>query len=147
MELRCKDVECSAPHVCSCSSSASASPEGTAAPLAHQSMEKNSAILYFITGLSPTCMCVHENTLFKVFVGLNDQRQPKTFNMCALYTTYIWLDISLSPLPVILHIKEAAKSPHNVTNGNPTRGSRFYSNLLDTSVCIYQLVFKHCSKR
>jgi len=34
-----------------------------------------------------------------------------------------------------------------VTSGNCTPGSRFYSDLLDTSVCIYQFVLKRCSKR
>ena len=36
----------------------------------------HSAISYFITGLSPTCMfvCAWENTLIKVFVGSNDQQ-------------------------------------------------------------------------
>ena len=33
------------------------------------------------------------------------------------------------------------------TSGNRTPGSRFYSDLLDTSVCIYQHVLKRCSKR
>ena len=31
---------------------------------------------------------------------------------------------------------------YNLSSGNRTSGSRFYSNLLDTSVCIHQLVFK-----
>jgi len=35
----------------------------------------------------------------------------------------------------------------NVTSGNRTPGSRFYSDLLDTSVCIHQLVLKRLSKR
>ena len=34
-----------------------------------------------------------------------------------------------------------------ISSGNRTPGSRFYSDLLDTSVCIHQLVLKHCSKR
>ena len=34
-----------------------------------------------------------------------------------------------------------------LTSGNHTPGSRFYSDLLDTSVCIHQLVLKHLSKR
>ena len=34
-----------------------------------------------------------------------------------------------------------------VTSGNRTPGSRFYSDLLDTSVCIHQLVLKPRSKR
>jgi len=36
----------------------------------------HSAISYFITGLSPTCLfaCAWENTLIKVFVGSNDQQ-------------------------------------------------------------------------
>jgi len=32
-----------------------------------------------------------------------------------------------------------------VTSSNRTPGSSFYSDLLDTSVCIHQLVLKHCS--
>ena len=41
--------------------------------------------------------------------------------MCAFYTTYTLLDISLSPLPVISHIKEAAKGLHNImlSTGGP----------------------------
>ena len=31
-----------------------------------------------------------------------------------------------------------------LTSGNRTPGSRFYSDLLDTSVCIYQFVLKRC---
>jgi len=33
------------------------------------------------------------------------------------------------------------------SSGNRTPGSRFYSDLLDTSVCIHQLVLKRLSKR
>jgi len=32
------------------------------------------------------------------------------------------------------------------TSGNRTLGSRFYSDLLDTSVCIHQLILKRHSK-
>ena len=35
----------------------------------------------------------------------------------------------------------------SLPSGNRTPGSRFYSDLLDTSVCIHQLVLKRRSKR
>jgi len=34
-----------------------------------------------------------------------------------------------------------------ISSGNRTPGSRFYSDLMDTSVCVHQLVLKRLSKR
>ena len=36
---------------------------------------------------------------------------------------------------------------HIITSGNRTPGSRFYSDLFETSVCMHQLILKRCSKR
>ena len=53
----------------------------------------HSAISYFITGLSPTCMlaCAWENTLIKVFVGSNDQQWRQTMTFCLGVVKHAWL--------------------------------------------------------
>ena len=82
----------------------------------------HSAISFFIAGLSPTCMfaCAWENTLFKVFVGSNDQQwhQPMTFHMCVFYTTDTWLDISFVSITSNFTPKRSRKrsTQHNVIN-------------------------------
>jgi len=49
-----------------------------------------------------------------------------------------------------MELLHATINPYVVSSGNRTRGSRYYSDLLDTladSVCIHQLILKRCSKR
>ena len=51
----------------------------------------HSAISYFVTGLSPTCMfaCGWENTLIKVFVGSNDQQWCQTMTFRVLHYLHL----------------------------------------------------------
>jgi len=85
-----------------------------------------SAISNFFTG---TCMfaCAWENTLFKVFVGSNDQQwhQPMTFHMRVFYTMYTWLDISFVSITSNFTHKSCKRSTqHNVINRRTRLHSR-----------------------
>jgi len=65
---------------------------------------------------------------------------------CLVPNTEIWVfDPKFHPLVFSFHgsyyITQNNFSPtRSITSGNRTPGSRFYSDLLDTSVCIHQLV-------
>jgi len=82
----------------------------------------HSAILYFTTRLSPTCMfaCVWVNTLWKVFVRSSDQQwhQPMTFHMCAFYTTYTLVGYQLVSITSNFTHKRSCKrfTQQNVIN-------------------------------
>jgi len=78
------------------------------------------------------------------FVSLHDSDHESVVRILVALSCELWSFIHI----ILDYITRHNFSPtRSVTSGNRTPGSRFYSDLLDTSVCIRQFVLKRLSKR